>query len=69
MAAPGEYVGWVDASGARVIVRSETIIVMLRRKDGTFFVNSNGNREDGVKELNVFKSLEDAYVWMTLPPV
>lgn len=67
MAASGEYVGWVDGAGARVIVRAETIIVTLRRKDGTFFVNSSGNKEDGIKDLRAFKCLEDAYVWMTLP--
>ncbi len=30
-----EYVGWVDAAGAKIIVRSQTVVCIIRRPDKT----------------------------------
>lgn len=39
-----EYVGWIDSTGSRIIVRAETIVCLVRRPDKTFFVNTAGKQ-------------------------
>ena len=56
----------IDKDENRILVRSETINCLIRHPDKTYYVSFAGNKDQQIKELNVFKSLEDAYVWMTM---
>ena len=64
--ASGGWIGWVDGENNRILVRAENVTCLMKKADGSYFVNATGNKDDDISELNVFKSLEDAYVWMTL---
>eukprot|EP00045_Choanoeca_perplexa_P005582 m.47094 g.47094 ORF g.47094 m.47094 type:complete len:66 (+) comp13200_c0_seq1:28-225(+) len=64
--AGGGWIGWVDSDNNRILVRAENVTCVMKKADGSYFVNANGNKDENILELNVFKSLEDAYVWMTL---
>lgn len=60
------YVGWVDKHESRIIVPSSSMKFIIREKDGTFSLACEGGIKDAnVKDLQVFKSLEDAHAWMT----
>eukprot|EP01147_Barroeca_monosierra_P005752 gene5752-9013_t len=62
----GSYVGWVDDQKQRILVPASSMKFIIRRKDGTFDVSFIEDISDtNVKELSVFRSLDDAHAWLT----
>eukprot|EP00049_Salpingoeca_infusionum_P018215 m.356241 g.356241 ORF g.356241 m.356241 type:complete len:63 (+) comp17482_c0_seq1:239-427(+) len=61
-----EFIGWVDTAKSKVLVPAESVKCMIKREDGTYFINANGNKDEGFTDIQVFKCLQDAHAWLTL---